>query len=209
MKKLTFKSGFTVMASLLTVFVSTAQEIEAVPEKPITKKVVESQMNQIMVNSSEQHGVKMVTKSALEELNADMMTLLSRNESDLANSKAIIESKNSEIKKLQNEVAKANTRMSTSDTGNETFVFFGMQLSKSLYHAIMWTLVLTLSIFVVFLVTRFKSANGITRQSKEKLTEVEDEFELFKRNAIEREQKLRRQLQDEINRQKKMLVDVS
>lgn len=192
------------MVSLLNCDVLTAQNIEAVPEKPITKKVLENQMSQILVNSADYNDVKLVKKAALEELHSDVMTLLSRNENDLSDSKTIIENKNAEIKKLKDDVAKANAQVAASDTSNDTFMFFGMQLDKTLYHAIMWSLVLTLLITVIFSAIRFKKANEITKNSKHILTEVEDEFETFKRNAIEREQKLRRQLQDEINKQKKM-----
>lgn len=193
------------MVSLANGFAVSAQNIEAVPEKPITKKALEGQMSRILVNSADYKDVKMVKKAALEEFHSDMVTLLSRNENDLSDAKTIIESKNSEIKKLQEEVAKANAQVAVSDSTNETFLFFGMQLDKNLYHAIMWSLVLTLLITVGFLAVRFKKANVITQNSKAILVEVEDELETFKRNAIEREQKLRRQLQDEIIKQKKMI----
>ncbi|WP_035654278.1 hypothetical protein [Flavobacterium saliperosum] len=204
MKNSIFKLVFAVMVSLLNGVAATAQNIEAVPEKPITKKALENQMSQILVNSANYNDVKLVKKVALEELHSDVMTLLSRNENDLSDARTIIENKNSEIKKLKSDVAAANAKVVASDTSNETFLFFGMQLDKNLYHAIMWSLVLTLLITVIFSAIRFKKANEITKNSKTILTEVEDELETFKRNAIEREQKLRRQLQDEIIKQKKM-----
>lgn len=204
MKNSIFKLVFAVTVSLLNCVAATAQNIEAVPEKPITKKALENQMSQILVNSANYNDVKLVKKVALEELHSDVMTLLSRNENDLSDARTIIENKNSEIKKLKSDVAAANAKVVASDTSNETFLFFGMQLDKNLYHAIMWSLVLTLLITVIFSAIRFKKANEITKNSKAILAEVEDELETFKRNAIEREQKLRRQLQDEIIKQKKM-----
>lgn len=205
MRNLTFKILFAVIVSLSNGHAVSAQNIEAVPEKTITKKVVEGQMNRILVNSADYKDVKMVKKAALEELHADMVTLLSRNESDLSDAKATIETKNGEIKKLQEEIAKANSQLAASVTNNETFLFFGIPLNTTLYHAIMWSLVFTLLITVGFLAVRFRRANVITQNSKAIVTEVEDELETFKRNAIEREQKLRRQLQDEIIKQKKMV----
>ncbi len=192
------------MVSLSNGLVLSAQDIEAVPEKPITKKTVENQMSRILVNSADYNDVKMVKKAALEELHSDMVTLLSRNENDLSDAKGIIETKNAEIKQLQEEITKANSQIAASVANDETFLFFGMPLNATLYHAIMWSLVFTLLITVGFLAVRFKRANVITQNSKAILAEVEDELETFKRNAIEREQKLRRQLQDEIIKQKKM-----
>ncbi|ESU24464.1 hypothetical protein FEDK69T_09110 [Flavobacterium enshiense DK69] len=197
------------LISLLTLATVKAQNIESVTEKPINKTTVENQLNLIVSNSAEQNGVKMIQKADLETLRADVITLLSRNENDLTASKKTIELKNTEIKGLAAQVDEVNSKVAANDTANETFLFLGMSLSKALYHSVMWSMVFTLLIFAVFLTTRFKKASGITRDAKEKLAEVEEEFELFKRNAIEREQKLRRLLQDEINKQKKELAGVS
>lgn len=210
MKNFNSKSGLVTLIALLTSVMAPAQNIEAVPEKPINKKTVELQLGRIFINSPIENESKIVKNSDLEELRSDVLTLLSRNENDLLVSKTAIEAKNAEIKELKKKADEAVAKSLASDVTDDTFLLFGMPFSKSLYHGIMWSLVFTMLIFSVFLITRFKNANGITRDAKEKLTEVEEEFELFKRNAIEREQKLRRLLQDEINRQKKeKLVDVS
>ncbi|UOK43431.1 MULTISPECIES: hypothetical protein [Flavobacterium] len=209
MKNLNSRLCLLALISLLTLATVKAQNIESVTEKPINKTTVENQLNMIVSNSAEQNGVKMVRKVDLESLSSDVITLLSRNENDLTASKEAIESKKAEIKYLLTKVDEANSKVAATDTANETFLLLGMSLSKALYHSVMWSMVFTLVIFAVFLTTRFKKANNITREAKEKLAEVEEEFESFKRNAIEREQKLRRQLQDEINKQKRELVDVS
>lgn len=203
-----FKLCFIAISSLLVSTTIQAQNIEAVPERTISKQVIENQMNQILVTSSNYKDLKMVPTTSLENLRSDVMTLLSRNENDLTNSKSVLESKNSEIKNLRDEINEAKTQIAASETHSDTFLLFGMETSKTMYHAIMWSFVLTLLITVIFLTVRFKRANEITQNSKTILSEVEDEFETFKRHAIEREQKLRRQLQDEINKQKK-LADAS
>lgn len=212
MKNFNSKLAFVALIALLRSGVLPAQNIEAVPEKPINKETVELQIGKILNNSPGQNESKIVRNADLEELRSDVLTLLSRNENDLVASKTSIEAKNSEIRGLKVKVDEAETKLSVSGISDDTFLLFGIPFSKSLYHAIMWSLVGTMLILCVFLITRFKKANDITRNAKEKLTEVEEEFELFKRNALEREQKLRRLLQDEINRQKekqKQLVDVS
>ncbi|RLD74786.1 MAG: hypothetical protein DRJ07_19300 [Bacteroidetes bacterium] len=56
--------------------------------------------------------------------------------------------------------------------------------------------------FLVFFIFRFKASNAITKQANGLLTETEEEFEIYKATALEREQKVRRELQDELNKQK-------
>ena len=47
------------------------------------------------------------------------------------------------------------------------------------------------------------SSNILTKQAKKKLEEVENSFESYKHKALEKEQKLGRQLQDERNKSPK------
>jgi hypothetical protein len=77
-----------------------------------------------------------------------------------------------------------------------------MQMSKGGYNALMWTIIAGLFALLLFFIYKFKNSNTITKQAKKALLETEEEYEEYRRNSLEREQKVRRQLQDEINKQK-------
>ena len=79
---------------------------------------------------------------------------------------------------------------------------FGMQLGKTNYNVLMWSIVAALFALLIFFILKFKGSNSLTRDAKLKLEEVEAEFEEHRKIALEREQKVRRQLQDEINKNK-------
>jgi len=55
----------------------------------------------------------------------------------------------------------------------------------------------------LFFIYRFKNSNFLTQQAKSALTDVEAEFEQHRRRSLEREQKISRELQDVINKNKK------
>ena len=78
----------------------------------------------------------------------------------------------------------------------------GMQTSKTNYNVIMWSIIAALTAFLLFFIYKFKNSNSLTKEAKHKLEEVETEFEEHRRTALEREQKVRRQLQDELNKNK-------
>ena len=54
-----------------------------------------------------------------------------------------------------------------------------------------------------FLFYRFLNSHKITNDVQLKMAEMEIELEDYRRNSLEREQKLRRKLQDEINKNRK------
>lgn len=80
--------------------------------------------------------------------------------------------------------------------------FFGIQLSKTSYNLILWSIILSLSIGLSFFIFKFSRSNVLTKKAQENLIEVEKEFEQHRKKSLNREQKLRRELQDEINKQR-------
>ena len=75
-------------------------------------------------------------------------------------------------------------------------------MSKAGYNVLMWSIIAGLLILLLFFIFKFKNSNAITRQAKFALAETEEEFEEHRKRALEREQKVMRRLQDELNKQK-------
>ncbi|MGX7667569.1 hypothetical protein [Flavobacterium pedocola] len=202
MKKLKLTLVAICAVSLQTALAVPVKSIETVQEQPVSKTTVENRISHLMQTSVDYNDVKLVKKTALQELQADFLAFMSKAESDLAGVKNALTQKNSDYEALKSEHQSVKSQLNDISQGGGQITLFGIGMSKDLYHAIMWSLVLVLIIAVGFLTVRFKKANEVTQNSKGILRDLEDEFETFKRNAIEREQKLRRQLQDEINKQK-------
>jgi hypothetical protein len=55
---------------------------------------------------------------------------------------------------------------------------------------------------MLFFMYKFSNSNLLTKEAKHNLAEVEQELSQFRKKTLEKEQKLRRQLQDEINKQR-------
>ena len=80
--------------------------------------------------------------------------------------------------------------------------FFGIELDKSSYKIMVWiTFILLVGVLCYFII-KYKNSYLIILAAKEDLLQAEDELVKFKKKSIESDQKLRRQLQDEINKQK-------
>ena len=66
----------------------------------------------------------------------------------------------------------------------------------------MWFIIIILSGILCYFIFKFKNSHQIIVSAKENLLEAENELVNFKKKSIENDQKLRRQLQDEINKQR-------
>jgi hypothetical protein len=85
----------------------------------------------------------------------------------------------------------------------DSMSFLGILVSKGTYNSILWTIIAALLGLLLFFIYKFRRSNILTQEAKVSLSEVEEEYEDHRRRALEREQKISRQLQDEINKYKK------
>lgn len=120
----------------------------------------------------------------------------------LNDTKSIVTKQNEEISKLKTSLTTTQSSLDQTNTEKDSMSLFGMQMSKNGYNGLMWSIIAGLAALALFFIYRFKNSNAITRAAKQSLAETEEEFEDHRRIALEREQKVRRQLQDEINKQK-------
>ena len=118
------------------------------------------------------------------------------------NYKTINEQKNS-IDKLNTSLLESKNTINVLNNENQSISLVGIQIGKGLFKSIMFGIIGGLIVLLIIFIGKFKQSNSITKEIKARLTETEDEFESHRKVALEREQKVRRQLQDELNKHKK------
>lgn len=143
---------------------------------------------------------EVIKSNWLSKLKSHTIDSLKAVKNELFTTQNTIKNQNDEIESLKSSLSSTKTNLESIKEEKDSMSLFGIQMSKGVYNALMWSIIAGLLAFLLFFIYRFKNSNIITREAKIKLTEVEEEFEEHRRNALEREQKVRRQLQDEINK---------
>ncbi|SHK28153.1 tRNA (guanine-N1)-methyltransferase [Maribacter aquivivus] len=117
--------------------------------------------------------------------------------------KATIAEHETTITSLNNKLEETTTNLGAVTEEKDSMFFLGLPVSKGTYNFVLWTIIgglfLTLGLFIY----KFRNSNILTQEAKQNLSELEVEYEDHRRRSLEREQKVSRQLQDEINKQKK------
>ena len=168
---------------------------------------IDSQFEYIFKKSGNFKGVngqkyKAVKYTALLTLKAHVLDSLKTTYAKLNTSEETVENQKQEIESLKGQLQNTQTTLGETEAEKNSMTLFGMQLGKTNYNVLMWSIVAALFALLIFFILKFKGSNSLTRDAKLKLEEVEAEFEEHRRIALEREQKVRRQLQDEINKNK-------
>lgn len=138
--------------------------------------------------------IEKIKKNTLDSLKAVHKTL--------NDTKAIVTKQDEEISKLKTSLSSTKGTLEQTNTEKDSMSLFGIQMSKGGYKGLMWSIIGSLLALASFFMYRFKSSNAITKEAQKSLAETEEEFEDHRRIALEREQKVRRQLQDERNKHK-------
>jgi predicted Holliday junction resolvase-like endonuclease len=173
-------------------FILTAQETNTLPE----------QFDNIVNNSNSYQDFKVVKKTSLETLKRSVVDSISVYQQALAQMQSEIESQKIENNLLQTNLSEKNTKLEESLDKQNGISFLGILLTKGLYNAIVWTIIILLTLLLLLFVSRFMSSNKVTSSLQLKLKDTEDEFESHRQRAIDREQQLNRRLLDEVNKHK-------
>lgn len=116
---------------------------------------------------------------------------------------ATITANDAEIEDLNTKLQETTNKLNAVTEEKDSISFFGAMVSKGTYNFILWSIIFGLLLLLLFFIYRFRNSNFLTQQAKSALADLEEEYQNHRRRALEREQKISRQLQDELNKQKK------
>jgi len=117
-------------------------------------------------------------------------------------SQSTIDIQKSRIDSLKVQLGTTSDSLTAVTKEKDSIKLFGMQLSKTGYNSILWTIIAALTALLAFFISKFKRSNAITIEANKNKAEIEKEYDEHKQRSLEREQLLRRELQDELNKQK-------
>ncbi|MGH2665235.1 tRNA (guanine-N1)-methyltransferase [Flavobacterium sp.] len=171
-------------------------------EASFNQNTIRSQFDYILDKSENYRDLKIVKTKWLVSLKENMASSYATVQSQLFDSRNTVNQQKAEIVQLQAKLKESNASLSAYTNVGPTVTFLGIRFNQHVFATIFTIIFLGSLLSFVFFSIRFKKANAITQHSKSILSELEDEYQEYKRRAIEREQKVSRQLQDEINKQK-------
>lgn len=193
------KSLFFTLFLLFIQYTSFSQENNNVV---IEDKTLEGQFDKIYRISTSYQTYKVISKDKFQELKNNVLDSIKASNKDLKEQKVFLKNERDNVAKLNAELNKTKEDLKKAQEKENSISLFGFQISKVTYNLILWLIIISLALALAFFVFKFSKSNILTKKAKEDLEDVEQEFEVHRKKSLEREQKLRRQLQDEINKQR-------
>ena len=191
---------FTFLIVILITSVSFGQTEGFKPS--LDNGTLESQFDYLYRKSSSYQEYKVVKKTNYTKIKGNVLDSLKSIKNELGNTKQLVTNQANEINDLKANLKTTNDNLTGVTKEKDNIKFIGISLTKASYNSILWSIIVGLVLFLLLFIYKFNNSNSITKQANQLLSETEEEFIQFKTVALEREQKVRRELQDEINKQK-------
>lgn len=166
------------------------------------RNTLENQFNSIIKKSNSYQDYKVVKKVKLNQLQKSVLDSIAALETKIETLSEEITTQQEEIAGLNKSLTSTNNDLIVSKEKEHGIYLFGMLLQKTTYNIILWFIIGTLLFLLVVFVMNFRRSNSIAGNATLKLRESEEEFDAFRQRSIEREQQLRRKLQDELKKNK-------
>jgi len=184
----------TIMMLLITFSLSTyaRRDIQAWKKEP----TLEKQFSVFKANLNVWQNFMSFKEYQINDLFKAVNDTINNLENRISTDSRTINELNTTITDLNLKLTETQTKLSESLEREDSFSTLGIKVSKGSFASIMYSvtgLLLVLSAVLFFL---FKQSHQITNEAKEKFTDLDSEFEEFKKSNLERVTKLNRELHD-------------
>jgi hypothetical protein len=177
-------------------FSAFSQETEEIQEDTSIK----GQFDKIYRISTTYQVYKVISKDKYLVLKRNVLDSIKNLEAQISEKENLLKSERETIKKTNELLSKTQADLVASNKKENSISLFGIQLSKIKYNLLLWSIITISLLLLFYFIFKFFRSNVLTKEAQNNLLEVEEEFEQHRKKSLEREQKLRRQLQDEINK---------
>ncbi len=176
------------------------QQTSSVRRGSLNSGTIDSQFIYLNQISRSQDDFKLIRRVNLETVRKNVADSLRELRNEINESAMTVQSQLSQIAALGDSLASTKERLRISESQQDRVSLLGISLDKSTVSVLFVSIVSVLGLLLAFYIYRFNHGHVLTRQARKSYDDLQEEFEAHRKKALEREQKLKRQLQDEINR---------
>lgn len=185
------RSIYTILWTALLIFVAKGNIIaqDRIPEI-MTNGTLNEQMNYVNDRTRIYENYRAIREDIFQQMKNNAID-------SLVNAKETIYGLNATNTDLENTISRLNLEISgLEEEKNEAIInrdsllFFGIEMTKSAYNKLLWSIIIVLLSLTLFVFLLFKRSNSVTRSALTDLEDIKREFEEFRKVAHENKEKL-------------------
>ncbi|TVP49992.1 MAG: hypothetical protein EA341_08475 [Mongoliibacter sp.] len=195
MKKSIFISLFTFF-----IYCINANAQDETPAPSLNSGTISSQFDYLNSVSNNFQEYKVVKRTNLDKIRKNVTDSLNVFKDQLVTVKSDLKERQDQINVLEVQMSEVQEQLANAEEARDSFEFLGMPIHKSAYSSIMWTIVLVLLGAFLFFLFQYSQSHKVISKARKDLEETIEEFEQHRKNTLDRERKLKRELVDALNK---------
>ncbi|MDM1293645.1 hypothetical protein HX021_04960 [Sphingobacterium sp. N143] len=188
--------------SLLRAQTPAAQANSAFKYSPdgLRKGSLANQFDHLNYISKNNYDFKMIRKTNLDIVRRNVIDTVSKLHKEINTLRSSSSNYASNTKTLQDSVQVLKDQLAQEKEKTDSFSFLGINTSKGLYSTVVWTIIGVLAVAAFAFLVSYRKAKVDTVEFQKTAEQSQEELATFRKKAMEKEQLLKRQLQDELNK---------
>jgi len=158
---------------------------------------IDEQFEEMMKTSNNYQDFKVVKRLKISNLRTATLQEINQLAKQIEELKEENKQNIQEISQLEEKLSQTNTDLEKAEKSKDQFSWLGIQLQKNTYQNVVYGIITFLILVVLILFFTYQKNKKETAQAKKDLEQNQLEFDAYRKKALETQQKLGRQLQDE------------
>jgi len=184
--------GLAVCLSVTSVF---AQETSSDIDKQFNEMIESSNS----VKSSSGREYKVVNLQDLNNIWRNVQNRLADSKQELKSTQDKVENLNQEVVKLTQKIDEQQVIVEDSEHAATHISVLGLDVPKDKFVAAFWITTAILLVLLAGAIYQFKRSRNVTQRTQLNFVQLQEEMEELRRTSLEKERRLRRELQTERN----------
>jgi len=176
-----------------SISISSAQSLEEKEQNLI------SQHENILNVSTTYQDYKVIKISKMDEFWKSIQDYISTSKSSDNNYQTKISSLQKQLNKSNTELSNTKSLLEESNNKSDNMKLLGMLLSKKSYKSVFWIITVVLAALLIVFFLKYNRNNSVTKETNKEFNNLNEEFDMYKKNSREKELSLKRELQTAIN----------
>ncbi len=166
----------------------------------LRKGSLANQFDHLNYISKNNYDFKMVRKTNLDIVKRNVIDTVAKLHKEISTLKSSSSNYTSNTKNLQDSIQTLKDQLAQEQQKTDSFSFLGINTSKGLYNTVVWTIIGILAVATFIFLFSYRKAKVDTVEFQKTAEQSQEEFATFRKKSMEKEQLLKRQLQDELNK---------
>lgn len=178
---------------------STQEDTTAMKAGSLKSGTIASQFEYINSISNNFQEYKVIKRTNLDQLRSNVMDSLDVFKNQLVTLNQKLAEEESRMQDLEAQTENIQQELLSAQAERDSFSFLGMPIHKAVYNSLMWTIVALLGAALLFFLFKYSQSHKVIALARKDLGETVEEFEQHRKNTLDRERKLKRELVDALN----------